>query len=310
MAAKASNNNVIETAGLTKHYGKVKAVENVSLNVKKWEIYGFLGLNGAGKTTTIRMLLGMVQPLSGKAWLCGKRIIPGKPGPWHRVGYLVELPFSYPELTVLENLLAVSRLRRLKNKNAAAEIISLLKLDEYENVKARHLSLGNSQRLGLAKALIHQPEILILDEPTNGLDPAGIVEIRKLLKDYTQNRGVTVFVSSHNLEEISKTANRIGIIHKGVLKQEIATDKLESFLNKYLRIDTRNRKNTAEFLSGKGITVEHTDDGVLNITDPDACEKPEQINTLLVQAGFPPFYLEVLKEDLESYFLRIIGEEK
>lgn len=310
MTGTELNGTVIETTGLTKHYGKVRAVDNVSLTVRKGEIYGFLGLNGAGKTTTIRMLLGMVQPLSGEAFLLGKRIIPGRPGPWDKVGYLVELPFSYPELTVRENLMAVSRLRRLKKKNEVAEAISLLKLNAYENIKARHLSLGNSQRLGLAKALIHQPEILILDEPANGLDPAGIVEIRELLKDYTLNRGVTVFISSHNLGEISKTATRIGIIHSGVLVKEISSDKLDSLLNKYLLIDTRDRKGAAAFLSGKGIIVEYADDGMLRLTSPDTCKKPEQINTMLVKGGFPPFYLKVQKEDLESYFLRIIGEGK
>jgi ABC-2 type transport system ATP-binding protein len=304
------NGNIIETSGLTKHYGKLKAVDNVSLTVKKGEIYGFLGLNGAGKTTTIRLLLGMVQPLSGVALLCGQRIVPGKPGPWDKVGYLVELPFSYPDLTVRENLMAISRLRKLKNRNSVDEIINLMKLNDYESVKARHLSLGNSQRLGLAKALIHRPEILILDEPSISLDPAGIVEIRELLKDYALNRGVTIFVSSHNLSEISKTATRIGIIHKGVLVQEIRTDQLETFLNRFLLIDTRDRKGAAAFLSGKGINVEYTNDGILCLAGPDACEKPELINTMLVEAGFPPFYVNVHMEDLESYFLRIIGEKK
>jgi ABC-2 type transport system ATP-binding protein len=310
MTESDQNGNVIETVNLTRHYGKVKAVENVSLNVKKGEIYGFLGLNGAGKTTTIRMLLGMVRPLSGEARVCGMRITPGTPGPWEKVGYLVELPYSYPELTVRENLASVYRLRRLKGKNAVAEIISLLKLNAYEKVKARHLSLGNYQRLGLAKALIHKPEVLILDEPANGLDPAGIVEIRELLRDFALNRGGTVFISSHNLSEISKIAARIGVIHNGVLVQEIDTDKLESVLKKELRIDTRDRKKAASFLISKGFAVEYTDDGVLRIPDASAYEKPEQINTLLVNAGFPPFYLNVHQEDLESYFLRIIGEEQ
>ena len=302
--------NVIETSCLTKHYKTVKAVQNVSINVKKGEIYGFLGLNGAGKTTTIRMLLGMIKPLSGEAWLLGKQIFPGGPGPWNKVGYLVELPFSYPELTVRENLVAVSQLRRLKKKNAVPDIIRLLRLDAYVNVKARYLSHGNSQRLGLAKALIHQPEILVLDEPSNGLDPAGIVEIRKLLKDYAENHGVTVFVSSHNLSEISKTATRIGIIHSGVLVQEIDTDKLDTLLHRYLLIDTRDRTGAAAILKDMGIDVTNSEDGLLCITDPDTCKKPEQINTQLVSKGYPPFFLKVQQEDLESYFLRIIGDIK
>ncbi len=310
MSESTLKGNVIETIGLTKHYREVKAVENVSLNVEKGEIYGFLGLNGAGKTTTIRMLLGMIRPLSGEARLFGKRIIPGQPGPWEKVGYLVELPFSYPELTVKENLSAVSSLRKLKKKNVVEETISLLKLNAYEKVKARHLSLGNAQRLGLAKALIHQPEILILDEPSNGLDPAGIVEIRELLKGYALNHGITVFISSHNLSEISKIATRIGIIHNGVLIQEVDTDKLDSFLNKHLVINTRDRKGAAAFLANKNFTTEYTNDGMLRVNGPDTCEKPEQINTLLVNAGFPPSYVKVQQEDLEAYFLRSIGEKK
>ena len=190
------------------------------------------------------------------------------------------------------------------------DIIGLLRLDAYLNVKARHLSHGNSQRLGLAKALIHQPDILVLDEPTNGLDPAGIVEIRKLLKGYAENRGVTVFVSSHNLSEIAKTATRIGIIHSGILLQEIDTDKLDSLLHKFLLIDTRDRKGAAAVLKDKGIKAAYTDEGLLCITDPGACDKPEQINTLLVTKGFPPFFLKVQQEDLESYFLKVIGEKK
>lgn len=310
MTEKEKNSNIIETVNLTKHYKNVRAVNNVSLNVKKGEIYGFLGLNGAGKTTTIRMLLGMVRPRSGSAKLFGKIIIPGAGGPWDKIGYLVEIPFSYPELTVEENLKAVASLRRLKNKNAYRDIINLLNLKDYENVKARHLSLGNSQRLGLAKAMIHRPEVLILDEPSNGLDPAGIVEIRELLKDYSLNHGITVFISSHNLSEISKTATRIGIIQKGVLIQEIDTDKLESYQKKELRIGVRNLNEASLFLSGNKYEHKQSDEGMLIISSPEACEKPEQINRLLVNGGYPPCYLKVHNEDLESYFLRIIGEEK
>ncbi len=301
--------NIIESAGLTKQYGSLKAVNNVSISVKKGEIYGFLGLNGAGKTTTIRMLLGMIRSDSGEAFVCGKKIIPGGIGPWEKVGYLVEMPYSYPELTVKENLHAVSRLRSLKGKDNADEIIKLLHLTEYINVKAENLSLGNNQRLGLAKALIHKPEVLILDEPSNGLDPSGIVEIRELLKDFAYNRGVTVFISSHNLSEISKIATRIGIIHKGLLVQEINTNKLDLILHKTLLLDTRDRIGAVSFLNQRGYKVEYTDEGIIRIADDNACNQPEVINSLLAQAGFPPCYLNAEQEDLESYFLRIIGDK-
>jgi ABC-2 type transport system ATP-binding protein len=267
-------------------------------------------LNGAGKTTTIRMLLGMIKPQKGRAVLFCEPVMPGRPGPWEKIGYLVEIPFSYPELTVEENLKAAASLRRLENGNAYKEIISLLSLKNYEKVKARHLSLGNSQRLGLAKAMIHRPEVLILDEPSNGLDPAGIVEIRELLKDYALNHGITVFISSHNLSEISKTATRIGIIHKGKLVQEIDTDKLHSFLRKELKIGTRNPGKAGAVLAEGNFDYKLHDDGLLTVKDESACEKPENVNSFLVNRGLAPFYLKVHEEDLESYFLRVTGEEK
>jgi ABC-2 type transport system ATP-binding protein len=301
--------NIIETSELTKSYGSLKAVNKISLNVKKGEIYGFLGLNGAGKTTTIRMLLGMIRPVSGEVFICGKRIIPGHPGPWDKIGYLVETPYSYPELTVKENLLTVSRLRNLDGIKNIKEIIQLLHLEEYENIQARNLSLGNNQRLGLAKALIHKPDVLILDEPSNSLDPAGIVEIRELLKDYAYNRNITVFISSHNLGEISRIAARIGIINKGILIQEIDADKLGLMLEKKLFIDVRDRIGASKCLLKNGYEIGSTGEGLLMISDPGANEKPDEINKLLVSSGFPPFLLMVEREDLESYFLRIIGDK-
>jgi ABC-2 type transport system ATP-binding protein len=310
MTDRFTGNNIIETEGLSKHYGSLKAVDMVSISVKKGEIYGFLGLNGAGKTTTIRMLLGMIRPVSGKAFICGKKIISGRPGPWADVGYLVEMPYSYPELTVRENLQAASRLRGLEDNSHAREIIKLLHLDAYENVKARNLSLGNNQRLGLAKALIHKPKVLLLDEPSNGLDPAGIVEIRELLKDFAFNQDITVFISSHNLSEISRIATRIGIIHNGVLVQEIDTGGLNSLLDKKLLLDVRDREKAVLCLAQNGFKTEYSNEGMIRVLDQKAFEKPEEINGILVKAGFPPFYLSLEQEDLESYFLRTIGEKE
>ncbi|MGH0053101.1 MAG: ABC transporter ATP-binding protein, partial [Sphaerochaetaceae bacterium] len=173
--------HVIQTVNLSKDYGAVRAVDRVSLHVEKGEIYGFLGLNGAGKTTTIRMLLGMVQPTAGVAYLKGKAVNTRDRDLWRSVGYLVEVPYAYPDLTVFENLEIARRLHLVTDPSAVNTIIKKMKLEEYRNRKARYLSLGNAQRLGLAKALLHTPDILLLDEPANGLDPAGIVEIRELL---------------------------------------------------------------------------------------------------------------------------------
>lgn len=299
---------IIETDRLTKHFGQVKAVDGVTLNVRKGEIYGFLGLNGAGKTTTIRMLLGMIRPFSGESRLFGEPIVSGRQGPWNKVGYLVELPYSYPELTVSENLATVCRYRGLDVKKSAPRVIEKLKLGEYSGVKAKNLSLGNAQRLGLAKALIHDPELLVLDEPSNGLDPSGIVEIRELLTGLAHNRGITVFISSHNLGEISKIATRIGIIHRGKLAQEIDADKLESFLKKRLLVGCADVKKAAKVLAEKSFSPEFQDDGTISLGETRAVEDPEGINRLLVASGNAPRMLVVEKEDLETYFLRVTGE--
>jgi len=168
----------IEASGLTKRFGDVVAVNNLSLNIQRGEIYGFLGLNGAGKTTTIRMLLGMIRPSTGSVSLLGTKVQPGQGNIWQRVGYMVETPHAYPDLTVRENLEISRRLRQLKNADSVEKIVEQMGLAPYANRRAGILSLGNAQRLGLAKALIHHPDLLLLDEPANGLDPAGIVEVR------------------------------------------------------------------------------------------------------------------------------------
>jgi len=165
--------NMIRTVNLSKYYSDVKAVSEINLNVRKGEIYGFLGLNGAGKTTTIRMLLGLIRPTSGDAYILNEKVHANHNELFKKIGSLVEIPYSYPNLTVRENLEIVRRLRFIKDKDAVKNVIEKLKLDQYANRKAKNLSLGNAQRLGLAYALIHNPEILILDEPTAGLDPKG-----------------------------------------------------------------------------------------------------------------------------------------
>lgn len=299
--------NIIRTDHLTKHYGKVHALNNVSISIKKGEIYGFLGLNGAGKTTTILLLLGIINPTSGSSFLYGEKVSAGNNRLWKNVGYLLERQYSYPELTVSENLEIIRRLRNISDRKSIDTIITRLKLDPYKEVRAKNLSLGNVQRLGLAKALLHNPDILILDEPANGLDPAGIVEIRELLKGLASNHGVTIFISSHILEEISRLATRIGIIHQGRLIQEIDTNELENLCKKRLVIDTDNKKAARLKLIENGFPVNVSREGLLEVKEDDAIKHPENIANILVYAGLPPKLLKVEEENLESYFLRIIG---
>ena len=301
--------NIIRTENLSKHYGNVHAVSELSLSVRKGEIYGFLGLNGAGKTTTIRMLLGMVRPTSGGVFINGLRVYADNTALWKDIGSMVEIPCSYPNLTVRENLEIIRRLRFIQDKSATDKVIDKFQLGAYKDRKAKHLSLGNSQRLGLAKALIHNPAILILDEPANGLDPAGIHEIREMLTDLATSHGVTVFISSHMLSEISRFATRIGIIHEGKLVKEVDTIQLDHLCRKRLLTGSKDIQATCAVLVSNGYTISGIKDGVIELQDDDAIQNPDAIATLLVHAGFPPTLLQVVEEDLESYFLRTIGIE-
>jgi len=298
----------IETNGLSKFYGPVRAVDLVSLRVGRGEIYGFLGLNGAGKTTTIRALLGMIRPSAGSVKVLGQDVGPNGRGPWKRVGHMVERPSAYPELTVRENLEVARRLQGLSDRGAVSRVIERLGLAHDADRKAGALSTGNLQRLGLARALLHEPELLILDEPANGLDPAGVVEIRELLAGLAREKGVTVFMSSHILTEVDRLATRIGIIHKGRLIEELEAEKLEELRSQRLEIKTRELGRAERALEGAGYRMKVVDDSIF-LTDSRAIDAPDEVAALLVGAGTPPIRLAVEQEDLEQHFLRLTGEK-
>jgi ABC-2 type transport system ATP-binding protein len=296
-------NYAIETNGLSKFYGDVHAVDSIDLRVGIGEIYGFLGLNGAGKTTTIRALLGMIRPSEGNVKVLGQALGAGGRGPWARVGHLVERPSAYPELTVRENLDVARRLHGIQNPKTVEDVMDKLSIASYANRKAGTLSSGNFQRLGLARALLHNPELLILDEPSNALDPAGIVEIRELLISMTREHETTIFMSSHILTEVNLLADRIGIIHKGRLIEELDAARLEELRARQLVVGTRNMDKARNALTGFDVT--NLEDGRLGLKDSRAIEAPESIATILVNAGAPPTHLAIEQENLEDYFLRL-----
>jgi ABC-2 type transport system ATP-binding protein len=293
----------IETNHLSKDYGPVAAVSDVSLRVRPGEIYGFLGLNGAGKTTTIRALLGMIRPSAGQVNLLGQALGPGGRGPWARVGHLVETPAAYPDLTVRENLEIARRLHGIRNRGVVDQALEQLRLDAYADRNAGTLSSGNFQRLGLARALLHNPALLILDEPSSALDPAGIVEIRELLRSLARERGTTVFMSSHLLPEVDRLADRIGIIHKGRLIEELDAARLETIRARHLVVEARDPQKARAALAGFDVSC--LGERRLALKDRRAVETPEHIATLLVNAGVPPTHLALEQENLEAYFLRL-----
>ncbi len=296
----------IETCGLSKYFGGVRAVDAVSLRVRPGEIYGFLGLNGAGKTTTIRLLLGMIRPSAGSLRVLGEAVGPHGRGPWGRVGHLVETPTAYPELTVYENLEAARRLQLVADRGASRRVMERLGLEAYERRKASTLSTGNLQRLALARALIHEPELLLLDEPANGLDPAGVVEIRALIAGLAREQGVTVFMSSHILTEVDRLATRIGIIQKGRLIEELDAERLEALRRRRLEVQARNLEAAWAALEAAGFHPAATNRAdMIQITDERAIDAPDEMARMLVEAGTPPTRLAVEQEDLEAHFLRV-----
>lgn len=296
----------IETHHLTKRFGDVLAVDTVNLCVQRGEIYGFLGLNGAGKTTTIRTLLGMIRPSEGSVSVLGQPVGPNGRGPWSKVGHLVESPSVYSELSVNENLEVARRLHAVSDADAVRRVIEQLSLGSYADRKAGTLSMGNLQRLGLARALLHGPELLILDEPANGLDPAGVVEIRELLRSLAHENGVTIFMSSHILTEVDRLATRIGIIHKGKLIEELDTEKLEGLRARRLEIQTRNLDAAQVCLRSAGYKFEVQAE-MLILNDAHAIEHADDVARILVNAGTPPTRLAVEQQDLEEHFLQLTG---
>ena len=302
---------VITVCGVSKRYGRVVAVDNVTLDVQPGEVYALLGLNGAGKTTLIRMLLGMVRPTTGSLEVTGRPV--GDRSVWSQVGYLVESPSAYPELTVRENLEVVRRLRKADDRSYVDDAIDLFGLRPYEGRRARALSLGNVQRLGLAKAFMHRPSLLLLDEPVNSLDPAGVVEVRDLLVSLARDHGVTVFLSSHRLGEVARVATRIGVLHQGRLVDEFDADALVSRVRTRLEVGARDIGRAERVLREAGFEARDSaggpvlaGSGVLVLEDIRALERPELVAEALVRAGEPPTRIAVVEEDLETYFLRLV----
>ena len=302
----------IATWGLTKQYrGGVLAVDQVDLRVTRGEIYAFLGLNGAGKSTTIRMLLGMIRPTGGEAELFGQRVTAGATSIWRRVGHLVESATAYPELSVRENLEIARRLAGVMDRRAVDGVIERLALEAYADQRAGTLSLGNLQRLALARALVPAPELLVLDEPANGLDPAGVIEIRELIRGLATGHGVTVFMSSHILGEVDRLATRIGIVHRGRLVEELDRDALDRHRDRRLEVEANDLDRAEAALREAGLTPTRRGPNggpaILELREPRALDAPDEIAVALVAAGAPPTRLAIARESLEDHFMRLTG---
>jgi ABC-type multidrug transport system ATPase subunit len=291
----------IETHGLTRRFGPQLAVDQVNLHVPEAGVYGFLGPNGAGKTTTIRMLLGLLRPQAGEVRLFGEALAEHHQTLMQRVGALVETPSLYPHLTGRENLEVTRRL--LGAPRALIDrALGIVKLSQDAHRRAREYSLGMRQRLGLALALLNQPQLLILDEPANGLDPAGIHEMRDLIRRLPSEFGITVFLSSHLLSEVEQVANHIGIIHQGRLLFQGTLAALQAERHEHLTIGVNQPEQALRCLTEAGWQVQQRADGWL-LAAAKTPEAASQINQTLVQQGLDVFHLARTQASLEDIFL-------
>lgn len=302
-------NYIIETRGLTKKYGNQTSVSNLNIHVKKGRIYGLLGRNGAGKTTTMRMLLGLTQPTSGEVQIFGKTLVNNEKTILPRIGSLIESPGFYQNLTATENLKIFADLRGLKKAGCIKEALNLVNLPYGDKKLFSQYSLGMKQRLAITLAIMHNPQVLILDEPINGLDPIGIAEVRSFIRELCDSYGKTIIISSHILSEISLLADDIGIIDRGVLLEEESLKELEEKNAKYIHFITSNAKKAAQVIESLFQTknVKITDE--YNLYLYDTVLPVAKINRTLIESGIDIKELHLCEETLEDYFKKITGGE-
>lgn len=299
-------NFVIETRELSYRFGNQQVLDKISLSVKAGSIYGFLGPNGAGKTTTIKILLNLLHSSEMNVFAFGQEINANRIAVLSKIGSLVEQPAIYAHLTGLENLLNRAMLLRVP-KSRVWEILELVDLTESAKNKAGKYSLGMKQRLGIGLALLPDPELLILDEPTNGLDPNGIIEIRRLLQKLTSEQGKTVFVSSHLLSEVEKMATHVGIINSGKLLFQGTVEELHDASKSLIIIHTNDPLASANLLLKNGYDADMN--GQTIQIPYISLEQMSTINSLLVKNNYKVYGLNHCKQNLEDLFLSITKKQ-
>ena len=299
---------VVSTKGLTKVYGKHTAVDNVSLHIKRGEIYGFIGRNGAGKTTFMKMVTGLSTPTSGEIGLFGSTGEAVKKQT-ERVGNLIEEPGLYPQLTGYQNLKCKCLALGIHKQGYIEELLAKVGLETAGKKKVKKYSLGMRQRLGIAMALVGGPDLLILDEPINGLDPQGIAEVRDILLKLRDEQNMTIMISSHILEELYKIADTFGIINKGKLIQELSKEELTAKCSDFIELKCDDTSKACPVIENMGIKN-------YKVIGNDTIHIYEQLDNLgtlnkaLANADVMVSLLNVVQEKLENYFLELVGGEE
>lgn len=296
---------ILQTNNLTKQYKNFQALKGLNMNIPKGSIYGFVGKNGAGKTTLIRLICGLQEPTSGNFTLYGihnnsKDIIKSR----HRMGAVIETPSIYMDMTAEENLKQQYLILGLPSYDGIPELLKLLGLEHTGKKKVRNFSLGMKQRLGIAIALAGDPDFLVLDEPINGLDPQGIIEIRELLLKLNRERQVTILISSHILDELSRLATHYGIIDNGRMVKEFSAEELDSACRKCVRIEVSNTNVLTHVLDSMDLEYK-----IISTTTADIFAKINvtQLTIALAKENCEVLSIQEKDESLESYFISLIG---
>ena len=296
------NETVLKATGITKKYGAAKALDKVSIEIKRGMIYGLIGENGAGKSTFMRTIMGLISIDEGSIELFGTTDLQAAR---RRMGQSIETPALYPELTARDNL----RIQAANGGVSDREIEDLLKMMRLENTgkkKAKNFSLGMRQRLAIANALITNPEFLILDEPTNGMDPAGMAEMREIIQRLVKERGITVLLSSHLLDELSQIATHYGILHEGHLIKELSKEELAQESRQFIKIDTSATEQAVTVLDSLGYSDYFVQSSrVIQLFE--GIDQVAAINQALVEAKVPVDGIHLVGQKLEDYFLQLTG---
>ncbi len=299
---------LLTTNNLTKQFKKHNAVDNVCVNVPRGSIYGFIGRNGAGKTTFLKMISGLSSPTSGEFSMFG---YDGKDVKYafSRIGALIEAPGVYPNMTAYENMKIKCIATGIKKEGYIEEILNLVGIADTGKKKVRNFSLGMKQRLGIALALVGEPDLLVLDEPINGLDPQGIVEVRDIIHKLNEEKNITIIISSHILEEFSKIATNYGIIHNGKLIDELTREQLFAKCSEHIQLMTDNTKSACTVLEGMGITnYKVIDKSTINIME--RLGDSGEIAVELAKHNVKIAGISIKNEALEDYFLSVTGGSK
>ena len=301
---------ILQTNHLTKIIGEKELVKDVNIHIKKGEIYGFLGPNGAGKTTVMKMITNLWKPTDGKIEILGETLTPQSYEVLKRMGSIIEFPTFYDHMTGYENLKLHSEYMGYYHHGSIENALDMLDLTNAAGKPVKNYSLGMKDRLGIARAILCKPELLILDEPTNGLDPAGMKQIRNLLKMLCTEYGITIMISTHILSEIESIANTIGVINHGRMMKEISMKEIEQMSLAYIELSVPDRERAAYVLSEKlGLTnFRIAPDGQIRIYDYRV--STQELSKVLTQNDVPVIALGKKSETLEDYFLKITAEVK